>query len=329
MLSITAALFAAVGATTPYQKEWLEFKANFGKAYNGDKEEAVRFSIFKENLDYITSTNAKNLTFTLGVGPFADLKVEEFLAEFTGAQKPSSLYMGVQHLGEHDTASLLTPSAVDWTTKGVVTPVKNQGHCGSCWSFSTTGALEGAYGVATGKLVSLSEQQFVDCSGQGGCSGGWPYEAFEWVESQAVCTETSYPYHAVQSSCRSSSCTPGIQRGDVTGYKTVSKSVDGLMSAVAQQPVSITVQAGGDMQHYRSGVLMGYCSGQINHAVLAVGYGTESSQDYWKVKNSWGESWGDHGYFLLERGAGGDGAYCVLQDSPSYPVVSSTAHVVV
>merc|ERR1711920_648066 len=110
---------------------------------------------------------------------------------------------------------------------------------------------------------------------------------------------------------------------------TVSKSVDGLMSAVAQQPVSITVQAGGDMQHYRSGVLMGYCSGQINHAVLAVGYGTQNGQDYWKVKNSWGTSYGEDGYVRLLRGKGGKGECGILSGPPSYPVVSRAANEIV
>lgn len=312
-------LVMAIGATraTPEQ-EWHDFKKTFAKEYNDIDEEKARFAIFSSNLNYIEATNAKNLTFTLGVNQFADLTEEEFVAHYTGARTPGQLYGDVPYLGEHGAVDWT--DSVDWTDKGAVTPVKNQGSCGSCWAFSTTGALEGANFIATGQLVSLSEQFFMDCDTNSGCGGGWPYKAFTYAKSHAACTESSYPYKARAGSCRASSCAPGIKK--VTGYKSVSKSENALMSAVTQQPVSVTVKAGGTMQHYKSGVLMGSCSGQINHAVLAVGYGSLNGQAYWKVKNSWAASWGDHGYFLLERGAGGGGAFCVLEDSPSYPIIS-------
>lgn len=317
-LTIVTSLVMAISATLPTpEQEWIDFKNKFAKEYNDIDEEKVRFAIFKANLNYIEATNAKNLTFTLGVNQFADLTEEEWVASYTGAKAPGQLYSDVPYLGEHGAVDF--DDSVDWTEKGAVTPVKNQGSCGSCWAFSTTGALEGANFVSTGQLVSLSEQFFIDCDTNSGCGGGWPYRAFQYAESHAACTESSYPYKARAGSCRASSCTPGIKQ--VTGYKSVAKSESGLMSAVTQQPVSVTVQAGRTMQHYKGGVLTGGCSGQINHAVLAVGYGSLNGQAYWKIKNSWAASWGDHGYFLLQRGGVSRGAFCVLEDSPTYPIV--------
>jgi len=319
MLTFIFTSFVVVASVAPptHEQQWIDFKKKFAKEYNGMDEEHARYEIFSANLDFIEATNAKNLTYTLGVNLFADLTEEEFVAFYTGAHAPAYSYGAVAYLGEHSAVNW--SDSVDWTSKGAVTPVKNQGSCGSCWAFSTTGALEGANFVANGQLVSLSEQFFMDCDTNSGCGGGWPYVAFQYAEKHAACTESSYPYKAHVGSCKASSCTAGIAK--VTGYKSVAKSENDLMSAVTQQPVSITVQAGGTMQHYKSGVLMGDCSGQINHAVLAVGYGSLNGQAYWKIKNSWAASWGDHGYFLLQRGVGGDGAFCVLQESPSYPMV--------
>jgi len=255
------------------------------------------------------------------VNQFADLTDQEVVEQYTGVQGPAPLFEG-PYLGEHVVTDQALPDSVDWTAQGKVTPVKNQGHCGSCWAFSSTGALESATMIATGTMVSLSEQQLVDCHVGNGCSGGWPYNSFRYAESTAMCTESEYPYTARDGSCHANSCT-GLKRGAVTGYKSVAKIESDLRSAVAKGPVSITVQAGGGMSRYKSGVLSGGCSGQINHAVLAVGYGILDGKQYWKVKNSWGSNWGMDGYFLLQRGSGGQGAYCVLQDSPTYPVVAS------
>jgi len=168
---------------------------------------------------------------------------------------------------------------VDWTTKGAVTPVKNQGQCGSCWSFSTTGALEGAWEIATGKLVSLSEQQFVDCDKvDQGCSGGLMDNAFQFAEKNAICTEQSYSYQGRQGTCQASSCTVGIPSGGVTGFKDVAKDdMQALMEAVAQQPVSIAIEADKSaFQLYRSGVLSSTCGTKLDHGVLLVGYGSDS-----------------------------------------------------
>merc|ERR1711964_158940 len=194
----------------------------------------------------------------------------------------------------------------------------------------TTGALEGAWEIASGNLVSLSEQQFVDCDKvDSGCNGGLMDNAFEFAEKNAICTETSYPYTAKGGSCKASSCTVGIPKGGVTGYKDVTAdSEQDLMSALNKQPVSIAIEADKSVfQLYSSGVLSGTCGTNLDHGVLAVGYGTENGTDYWLVKNSWGSSWGDEGYVKLLRGKGGSGE-CGLLQASSYPVMRASAVVV-
>merc|ERR1712178_376126 len=196
-----------------------------------------------------------------------------------GIKQPEEPWGSLPSLGQHEYAGEALADAVDWTTKGAVTPVKNQGQCGSCWSFSTTGSLEGAWQIATGKLVSLSEQQFVDCDKvDQGCNGGLMDNAFKYAEQNAICTEESYGYKGKGGTCQATSCTVGIPKGGVTGYKDVAKDdKNALMEAVAQQPVSIAIEADlPTFQRYRSGVLGGICGAKLDHGVLAVGYGTDS-----------------------------------------------------
>jgi len=228
------------------------------------------------------------------------------------------------YLGRHEYSGASLPSSVDWVSRGAVTPVKDQGQCGSCWSFSTTGSLEGALKLATGQLTSLSEQQLVDCSKQNsGCNGGLMDYAFAFEKTADVCTEASYPYTARDGSCHESGCTVGIPRGGVTGYHDVTvNDENALMEAVAQQPVSIAIEADQySFQSYTGGVLTKSCGSRLDHGVLLVGYGTDAGKDYWKVKNSWGASWGEQGYVRLERGLSGAGQ-CGLKSAASYPLVS-------
>lgn len=317
------ALFV-VGAAAADFDAWM---AKFGKAYNGDSEYATRKAIYEENMKFIEAENAKGNTFTLGETQFTDLTNDEFKALYVNGYKAPEQMLGeLPYLGEHEVVGEVAAS-VDWVTSGAVTPVKNQGQCGSCWSFSTTGGLEGAWQISSGSLTSMSEQQFVDCDHSSmGCNGGNMNTAFSWAKSENVCTESSYPYTAKDGSCKTS-CTTAIPQGGVTGYKSVGSlffkaTKEKMQSAIQQQPVSIAIQADQtSFQHYNSGILSGACGTQLDHGVLAVGY--DSSAGYWLVKNSWGSSWGEKGYVRITD----SGNECGVLSQPVYPTVSASVSV--
>lgn len=201
------------------------------------------------------------------------------------------------------------PSTWDWRTQGVVSPVKNQGKCGSCWTFSTVGALESHYIKKYGQFKNLSEQQLVDCAGDydnHGCNGGLPSHAFEYIkDAGGIAEESSYPYQAVTNQCTVDKSKFSV--GVVGGSVNISADESELRQALFQYgPVSIAFQVVDGFKDYSSGVYVSsVCKNgpsDVNHAVLAVGYGTENGIDYWLIKNSWGAAWGDNGYFKMQRG---------------------------
>lgn len=295
--------------------------AMHGKTYNGNSELIVREQIYNVNVAKIDAHNAKNLSYSMTVNGFADLMEDEFVAQYTGllATPPSLSDVNLGTLLE--VASL--DDEVDWVKNGVVNPIKNQGQCGSCWAFSTVGTLESAYKISTGKLYSLAEQQLVDCdTSDDGCSGGWPHTAYDrYYSNVGVCSESSYQYTARDGSCRASSCDVVLARGTVTGHQNVGRTSSALKSALSSQPVSVTVNAA-QLQFASSGVVTGPCSGEINHAVIAVGYGTDGL-DYFKIRNSWGTSWGEAGYIRLAQSGGSQGTACLLQYAPVVPQLAS------
>jgi len=328
-IMVSAAPFTLL-ATVSAASTWEEFKAEYGKYYNGDDEE-TRHAIFDANVEFINGENMKGHSYTLGVGPFADLTADEFKADRLGYTRPDSEEPVME---SHVYAGEQLEDRIDWTEKGVVTEVKDQGQCGSCWAFSTTGALESGYALASGNLVRLSEQQHVDCDGfpNLGCSGGQMKNALKWAMSHDSCSEESYPYTAkggILSSCKSSGCDVAMPKGSVTGVNSLAgllgkASDEDMMSALAQQPLSIAIEADQAIfQHYTSGVITDSCGTNTDHGVLLVGYGTDNGVDYWKVKNSWGSSWGDNGFVRMTRGKN----ICGINSGPNAPIFDSSVAV--
>jgi C1A family cysteine protease len=287
----------AVAAIAPlseveYQARFVQYIEDFDKSY-GHEEFFNRFNTFKYWVDFVREHNTGNSTWTAGINQFSDLTPAEFKAKYLSSLIiPDDMVVATE-----EDLSLPDPVSndVDWRSKGAVTPVKNQGQCGSCWAFSATGAVEGWAVAKAGKpLPNLSEQQLVDCAksaGQG-CNGGWPNKAIQWMADHGSCSESSYPYTARDGSCKQ--CTAVIKPAGVSSGSGET-TLNGQLNS---QPISVCVDASGGFQSYHGGVFSGPCGTQINHAILAVG----STSSYWIVKNSWGTSWGASGYIYMAKG---------------------------
>merc|ERR1740123_2285600 len=316
-------------ADGPVQQAFREFEKKFQRKY-GESERPERFEIFKKSYEYVQDTNAKNLQYRLTITEFADQRPDEMKGKHTGLHNPSqtNFWAGATYLGRHRYNGSTLAQSKDWVADGAVTSVKNQGQCGSCWAFSSTGALEGAWQIAGGGLVSLSEQELVDCAKNGneGCNGGSMDLAFQYLEKNTVCTEASYPYAGKDGTCSAATCKTGIPSGSVRGYKDVAHDDEqALLSAVAQQPISVAIEADQmAFQLYHGAILTKDCGTKLDHGVLVVGYGTESGVDYWKVKNSWGSGFGEQGYVRLQRTPNKGEGECGIRAEPSYPVVTRT-----
>jgi cathepsin L len=318
MIFIALALIVLASAVD-YQSEFNNFKTKYGKVY-APAEEATRFAIFSYHLDFVNGWDAEARGFSVAINEFADLSLSEFSSIYNG--------MNVTRTYDESVHSEKSPSGpqgytVDWVSKGAVTGVKNQGQCGSCWSFSTTGSTEGAHFLKDGKLVSLSEQNLVDCStpeGNDGCNGGLMDSAFQYIiKNHGIDTEASYPYKATgPNACQFKAADVGATISSYTDVSSGSESA--LATAVNQRPVSVAIDASHtSFQLYSSGVYYepACSSTQLDHGVLAVGYGTDSS-DFWYVKNSWGTGWGQKGYIWMSRNKNNN---CGIATMASFPVV--------
>lgn len=305
---------------TEYWQLWQKFLAQFeaGMArYHDHAEYNRKFEVFKDNMDKAKMHNEEEHGWTMGITQFADQTEQEFEA-FLAKSGPFKRQEG-NHVIFDASQYAFTPDSKDWVSEGAVTPVKNQGSCGSCWAFSTTGSLEGANKLQSGGdgiLASLSEQELVDCSksaGNMGCNGGLMDNAFKWIKSNGLCLESAYPYTGQDGTCKKSRCQAKIST--IKSWTDVSSEED-LATAVGNEgPVSIAVDANAKWQLYTGGVMSSmFCpKNSLDHGVLAVGY--DQSAKYWKIKNSWGTTWGEAGYVRLVLGENA----CGLANQPSYP----------
>jgi cathepsin L len=321
-------VYSAPTFDTTLDAPWDLYKRTYEKQYASYGEEITRRSIWEANVAIIRKHNLEAdlglHTYTLGMNKYGDMTIKEFVKQMNGLD----LSLNVSFSGTCDQfvapANFKRPDAVDWRTKGYVTGVKDQGQCGSCWAFSTTGSLEGQHFAKTQQLVSISEQNLVDCSakyGNFGCRGGLMDNAFKYIkENNGIDTEASYPYEAKDGTCRFEAKNVGSTD---TGCKDIKQlSEDDLQDAIATVgPISVAIDAAhSSFQLYKSGVYNEpACSQQaLDHGVLAVGYDTGSSGDYYIVKNSWGTSWGNEGYIWMSRNKENQ---CGIATAASYPLV--------
>jgi len=325
MKAVLAIVFVlALAYASNVEREYLDafesFKADYGKVYSSEIEEMYRYAIFKQNLDFVNSWDAEEKGFEVAMNSFGDLSLAEFTAMYNGYRNDTHS-LRKRNYYVPDTNQVLADD-VDWRKQGAVTPVKNQGQCGSCWSFSATGGIEGAHFLATRELVSLSEQNLVDCSvpeGNHGCQGGWMDQAFQYViKNGGIDTEDSYRYTATgPNACHYN---PSNRGATISGFQDVpSGSESGLQQASQGRPVSVAIDAShSSFQLYKSGVYYEpACNPKnLDHGVLVVGYGSSSDGDYWIVKNSWGSSWGMQGYIHMARNKNNN---CGIATAASFP----------
>lgn len=329
------ALANAVSFVDIVKEEWRTYKLSHSKKYDSEVEEKFRMKIFMENKHKIAKHNQKYaqglVSYKLSVNKYADLLHHEFANIMNGFNRSTSHSTGLNAIRKENGVTFISPAnvelpkSVDWRTAGAVTPVKDQGHCGSCWSFSATGALEGQHFRKTGVLISLSEQNLVDCSvayGNNGCNGGLMDNAFRYIKDNGgIDTEISYPYEGIDDTCHFDKSKIGAtDRGFVDIPQGDERK---LMEAVATiGPVSVAIDASHEsFQFYNEGVYdEPTCDSEnLDHGVLVVGYGTnEDGTDYWLVKNSWGTTWGDKGFIKMTRNKENQ---CGIATSASYPQV--------
>ena len=304
LLGAAAVLFNAHTASPV--SEFESWKAAHGISYSSQFENAYRERIFLENLAKINAHNSRNdQTWTQGVNQFTALTQEEFEQTYLGFIAPAD-YQNV----ESNENFKMPNDDIDWDSKGYVTPVKNQGQCGSCWAFSTTGGLEGLSKATTGDLNNFSESELVDCSGSYGnqaCNGGLMTNALKYVKDKSITTEKEYPYKPVKQTCKSAGTSRAIKIAGMTEVR----NCNSLSSAIEKQVVSVAVDAS-SWSSYRSGILK-CTSSRLNHGVTLIGIKAGN----WLVKNSWGPGWGEKGFVEVTSDSKGNCGICSMAVYPT------------
>lgn len=302
---------------TPMADAWIHWRQKYAKAYGTDSEKEHRQNCWVNNYNYIATKYDTGITYELELNEYADLTVEEFVAAYTGIKHQAGYALRERN------PLYLTSQAVsasrDWVAEGAVTPIRNQGHCGSCWAFSATGALEGLNKIKGNALTVFSPQVLVDCSTENSaCQGGLMDYAFSYTATNGTSLESNYPYTGKADKCKREDKDKVMVNKSSTDVPEDDN--DQMVAALDKQPVSVAVNASPIML-YKSGVFDDFagCEGHLNHGILAVGYGEEDGKMFYKVKNSWGEGWGEKGYIKLARKTGKSKGICGVTSSASYP----------
>lgn len=322
---IAAAFVAACAAASSDDFEFMKFVTKFNKNYKTPEEFEARFQNFVATHNFIQEHNTQGHLHQAGHNQFSDWTREEYQSMLGLKNIGAPVISGKTVAATNATI----PASVNWVTAGKVNPVKDQGQCGSCWAFSTAASMESANAIFKGDLVSLSEQQLVDCSfafGNMGCNGGWYYYAWNYLEASGEELESNYGYKAVRGSCAYTASKALVETAgtaaDTGDYVRVEGTIAAIKAAIAQQPVSVAIQADTSVfQTYTSGVITSAeCGTNIDHAVAAVGYGTDPvAGDYYLVRNSWNTTWGDQGYVKI--GAAEGLGICGINQYVAYPIV--------
>ena len=310
------------GSHFEHFNNWMQ---EFKPAYVDDIEEvSKRFVIFSQNLDFIRKVNKQNLSYYLGLTTLADLTQEEY-RNFYLNQALKNTVRSTATMETFSHANVKAADKIDWRTKGAVTPVKNQGMCGSCWAFSTTGSVEGINFIKTGNLTSVSEEQLVNCDKvDHGCSGRLMDNAFKYIiNNGGIDTEADFPYHAFSlwRTCpQDKESNHAVTISDFEDVPVNNK--DALIQAISAQPVSVAIEADHfAFQHYSGGVITSDgCGDQLDHGVLAVGFDTTTDTPFWLVKNSWGAAWGEEGYVRLAITVSDNQGECGIFEHPTFPI---------